>query len=156
VAVVVAVAVAVAVMVTVGKVGRIGGSEVCRIGSSGGGGGSSGSGSGSGSVVGIGGSSGGGSGSCGGEGSGSGGGGGSDGGGGGRGSSTRVPAINYFSWWEPFSSKPLQIKIKTDRGATKRETIFDNAHQQIDCTHQLSHTNQSYYLIRSMSIAIKS
>ncbi len=41
-----------------------------------------------------------------------------------RGSSTRLPAICFFSWQEPFSSKPLQIKIKTDRQATKRETIY--------------------------------
>jgi hypothetical protein len=46
----------------------------------------------------------------------------------------------------------LRIEIKTD--ATKRETIFDNAHQQIDCTCQLLHANQLYYLITSMSIAI--
>jgi hypothetical protein len=59
----------------------------------------------------------------------------------------------FFSWQEPFSLKPLQIEIKTDRGATKREMIFDNAHQQINCTCQLLHTNQSYNLITSMSIA---
>ena len=61
-----------------------------------------------------------------------------------------------FSWWEPFYSKPLQIEIKRDRRATKRETIFDNAHQQIDCTRQLLLADQSYHLIKSMSIAIKS
>ncbi len=53
----------------------------------------------------------------------------------------------FFFWQEPFSLKPLQIEIKTDRRATKRETIFDNAHQQIDCTCQLSHANQSYYYV---------
>ncbi len=62
-----------------------------------------------------------------------------------------VPFV--FFWWEPFSLKPFQIKMKTDRRATMRETIFDNSHQQIDCTHQLLHANQSYYSITSMSIA---
>ncbi len=73
-----------------------------------------------------------------------------------RGSSTRLPAIYFFSWQEPFSSKPLRIEIETDRQATKRETIFDNAHQQINCTCQLSHADQSHYSITSMSIAINS
>ncbi len=61
-----------------------------------------------------------------------------------RGSSTRVPTICFFSWCEPFSLKPLRIKIKTVRWASKRETVFDYApHQRIDCTCQLSHANQS-------------
>jgi hypothetical protein len=75
---------------------------------------------------------------------------------GGRGSSTKLPPICLFFWWEPFSLKPLQIEIKTDRRATKRETIFDNAYQQIDCTCQLLYANQSHNLITSMSIAINS
>ncbi len=73
-----------------------------------------------------------------------------------RGSSTSIPTVYVLSWWEPFSSKHLWIKIKTDRRATKRETIFDNAHQQINCTRQLLHADQSYYSITLMSIAINS
>jgi hypothetical protein len=61
----------------------------------------------------------------------------------------------FFPGGNPFS--PMLSKlIKTDRRATKRETIFDNAHQQINCTCRLLHANQSYYLIALMSIAINS
>jgi hypothetical protein len=49
-----------------------------------------------------------------------------------RGSSTRVPAICFFLAGT-LLFKALQIKIKTDRQATKQETIFDNAHQQTNC-----------------------
>jgi hypothetical protein len=62
----------------------------------------------------------------------------------------------FFSWRETFSSKPHRIEIKTDRQATKREMIFDNAHQQINCTCQLLHADQSHYSISSISIAINS
>jgi hypothetical protein len=53
------------------------------------------------------------------------------------------PPFVFFSWWETFSLKPFRIKIKTDRRATNREMIFDNAHQQINCTCQLLHVDQS-------------
>jgi hypothetical protein len=58
----------------------------------------------------------------------------------GRGSSTRLPTICFFFSRNHFL-KPLRIEIKTDRRATKRETIFDNAHQQIDGTCQLLHAD---------------
>ncbi len=69
----------------------------------------------------------------------------------GRGSSTRLPRI-FFSLQETFSLKPIRIEIQTERWATKRETVFDNAQQQIDCTCQLLHNDQSHYSITSMSI----
>jgi hypothetical protein len=60
-----------------------------------------------------------------------------------------------FFWRETLIFEPILKHKKLNRRATKEETIFDNPHQHIDYTRSSPPTDQSYYAMILMLIAIK-
>jgi hypothetical protein len=62
---------------------------------------------------------------------------------------------HHFFLLETLMFKSFLKHKKTDRQATKEETVFDSPHHHIDHTRSLLPANQSYNAMISMSIAIK-